>query len=264
MKKKFWGAAIGLLGVTILGVVVYLHLNKTAPVRVEEQKPPALLKTKARIAIVIDDLGYNNLHLEQIFKTNTALTLSILPHQAFSSWIATQASQKGYECILHMPMEPLDKNAALEPQTIFTDMSNDEILHCLDEAIKSVPEVVGISNHMGSKATADERVMTIILKKVKSEGMYFMDNRTTADSVCLSLARQMKVDFIQRDLFLDTEPDPEHIRTQLMRLKELALKKGKAIGIVHDRDLSLKVISQMIPEIEKEGIEFVPLSALIK
>jgi len=221
-------------------------------------------KNKGRIAIVIDDLGYNRLHLEQIFQTDAALTLSILPHQPFSAMFSEQAREHGYECILHMPMEPLSDKVRLEPKTILTSMTDNEIFNCIDEALESVPNAVGISNHMGSRATADERVMRVVLDKVKLKGLYFMDSLTTAGSVCSRLCAPMGVSCIQRDIFLDGKADADYIRLQFEQLKNLAFKKGQAVGIMHDRDLSIEVMNQIIPEIQRSGIKFVFLSELVK
>ncbi len=220
--------------------------------------------SKARIAVIIDDLGYRDSSLEQIFNSNTALTLSILPDLPFSVSILTLGRAKGYECILHMPMEPVSNKVRLEPKTILTTMSDEQITNCLSESLERLSGITGVSNHMGSRVTADERIMRLVLGKIKDKGLYFMDSRTTAETVCPRLCASMHIRCIQRDVFLDGEPDKEYIKSQFDQLKKAALAKGRAVGIMHDRDLSIEVMNEVIPEFRKAGIKFVFLSELIK
>ena len=49
----------------------------------------------------------------------------------------------------------------------------------MEEAIDSVPYAVGINNHMGSKVTGDERVMSIVLDVCRREGCSLSTARQT-------------------------------------------------------------------------------------
>jgi len=46
-------------------------------------------------------------------------------------------------------------------------MDKAKVTRLLDEAFASVPYAQGISNHMGSKATEDERLMRTVLDYLK-------------------------------------------------------------------------------------------------
>ena len=118
-------------------------------------RPPAVAKRFAnpRIAIVIDDFGYSLNNVDQVLIIKEQVTFSVLPHLKYSRQIAGAAKSKGYEVILHMPMEANRKDIQPEKDTITTSMSSKEVTAKLKAALDSVPGATGVSNHTGSKAT---------------------------------------------------------------------------------------------------------------
>ena len=250
-----------IIGVLLFIIIVQLGLIYKLSIK---KKPPILLK--AKIAIVLDDWGYNLNNLETLERIRQPLTLAVLPHLVYSQRIGDFAIKIGKELILHLPLEPKRKNDYLgwEKTTITVDMSDEKIKEILFEALESLEGVKGVSNHMGSRATEDERVMGIIFKELKKRDLYFLDNRVTANSICEKLANKLSLKFISRDIFLDNEKNADYIKIQLKKLKALALNKGKVVGVGHSYSLTLKVLEEEIPKIEKEGFEFVFLSELIK
>ncbi len=225
---------------------------------------PAKKTAPPKIAIVLDDFGYGTANLQEFFSIGEPLTLSILPGEAYSREVAEAAAEKGYEAILHLPMEAMNPNIASEPRTIKTSMSKDEITADINWAISTVPGIKGVSNHMGSKATADINVMRTTLGLLKKKGLYFLDSRSTAESVCKQAASDIGVKFAQRDVFLDNESDINYIKNQLLSAKHIAEKHGSAIAIGHDRKNTAKALKEVMPEFAREGVEFVYLSELIK
>ena len=220
---------------------------------VAEIKKTLEVKERGKVAIVLDDCGYNVRNLEKIFALDIPITFSILPHLAYSKRVAE-----------HLPLEPHEKNKPVEKITILCSMERDEVLRELDSAIASVPGLAGISNHMGSKATEDERLMGIIFERVKQRGLFFMDNIVTANSVCKQVAQSAGIKLARRSVFLDNKSDIDYIKGQIQRLERLAIKTGWAIGVGHDRPNTLTAIEEIIPAMKKKGIKFVFLSELAK
>ncbi|MDB4349788.1 divergent polysaccharide deacetylase family protein [Omnitrophica bacterium] len=217
--------------------------------------------SKARVAIILDDWGYNVNNVADALALDAPITFSILPNLPFSQRIARAAQGSGKEVILHLPMEPYE-DLPLEKNTIMTDMTDAQILLNLEKAILSVPHLKGISNHMGSKATEDERLMSAIFKRMEKGELYFLDSLVTNGSVCRDLSRRLGVKFVARSVFLDNESDPEYIKGQIRELAHQALNTGWALGIGHDRALTIEVLSVMIPELKDMGIEIVPVSEI--
>ncbi|MGB9552798.1 MAG: divergent polysaccharide deacetylase family protein [bacterium] len=185
------------------------------------------------IALVLDDNGYN---LEQ-FRAFIALpfpfTLSVLPSLKYSRQVAQEALSKGKEVILHCPMESYEGNCWLGPGAIFVSMSDEEIKKQVEADLYDVPGATGVNNHMGTKATEDERVMRAFLSYLKERGLYFLDSKVTAGSKASQIGRELGVIVLENDLSLDHDPDPQAIRENMKRLGEIARKRGVAIGIAH-------------------------------
>jgi polysaccharide deacetylase 2 family uncharacterized protein YibQ len=141
-------------------------------------------------------------------------------------------------------------------------MGEKEIVSIMDNDLKSVQYAKGVNNHMGSKATSDQRTMEIVFKQLKKRGFFFLDSFVTLDSVCLSLAHKMNLAILKRDVFLDNKAERSYIVKQINKLKDISKARGYAIGIGHDRKLTLEVLSEVMPELQNEGYKFVYLSEL--
>lgn len=271
MKKSL--VYIVIIAVLAASAVFYWHRARALSQRLgliqkraEESKKKIIIKKKAyraKIAIVIDDFGYNMNNTGEIWQLGFPVTLSVLPNLNYSRRIAEAARKKGFEVILHLPMEPYEETR-LEKGTIMASMTDEEIAASFETAVSGVPGLKGVSNHMGSKATEDERVMSVIFKRMKKKKLYFLDSLVTGRSVCEALSRKLGVRFAKRSVFLDNEPDAGYIRKKLEELAKEALGAGWAIGIGHDRPLTIAVIKQMNARFEELGIETVFVSELVR
>jgi polysaccharide deacetylase 2 family uncharacterized protein YibQ len=193
---------------------------------------PALIKGK--IAIVLDDWGYNLNNLNSLEQIRHGLTISVLPNLPYSRQIVQEAQRLGYEVILHLPMEPYEKYR-LEKNTILTSMDEATIRGIVDNDLMNLKGIKGVSNHMGSRATDDIRTMSIVFKELKKRGLYFLDSFVSPNSVCLDLAHKMHLAFARRNMFIDNKEDADYIKSQIYKLKMRSRIYGEAIGIGHDR-----------------------------
>ncbi len=223
---------------------------------------PLFPKGRGKIAIVLDDWGYNVRNLPLLSSIRRPLTISILPNLPHSAEVAKAAKDYGHEVILHMPMEANDPRAPREAGTLLTTMPRQEVVELLTRSLATVPSAKGISNHQGSKATSDPALMQVILSEVKQRRLYFLDSFVTQQSVCRGLARQLRIPFAQRAVFLDNEENAPAIRQQLTELARIANKQGHAIGIGHDRPVTVLLLQQEIPSLEVAGYTIVPVSEL--
>lgn len=245
--------AILLLVITIMAIFIIVSRPKKIA--------PVAMKVKGRIAIVIDDWGYNLKNMPIVERIKYPLTASILPSLRYSSRAARQLHEDGFEVILHLPMEPKEKYR-LEKNTILTSMDEQTIRKILDSALASVVFAKGVSNHQGSRATEDRRIMEIIFKELKKRNIFYLDSFVTSKSVCSDLAHKIHLPIAKRDIFLDNIGEPAYIKQQINKLKIKARMHGEAIGIGHDRKNTLEVLSEVMPELAKEGYKFVFLSEL--
>ena len=228
--------------------------------------PPVPVKKSSRpakVAIVIDDFGYNTNNLETLYSIKLPLTFSILPGLRCSREIAESAASHGYETILHLPLASHRKDVKEESETIRPGENKKEIVERLSKDIDSVPGICGVSNHMGSLATEDKVLMSEIFYYLKKSGFYYFDSLTSEKSVCREAAAGIHIRFARRDMFLDNESSAEYIEKQLDILEKLAFKRGRAIAICHDRKSTAVVLAKVMPRMARDGIEFVYLSDMV-
>ena len=225
---------------------------------------PVSSAERPRASLVIDDLGQDPAHFSSLVAIDIPFTVSILPKLPYSHRTALQAADLGMEILLHLPMEPFDfPEKHPGPGALFTDMTEEQILRQLGENLDTVPGVVGVNNHMGSRLTADLRVMEILMGEFKSRGLFFLDSKTSPRSLAFDTASRFGIPATQRDIFLDAYDEREFVRGQIIRLIELAKKHGRAIGIGHPYANTLAVLEEMKAEILESGVEWVPLSRMV-
>jgi polysaccharide deacetylase 2 family uncharacterized protein YibQ len=222
-------------------------------------------KRPVKIAIVIDDWGYNLNNINLLDSIEIPLTLAILPNLSFSGEIASIEHQYvNRELILHMPMEPENDSLRLEKDTILASMDSAEISSLIEKALITVPFVKGISNHMGSKVTQNREVICAVMKELRLRGMFFLDAVAVSGTICEQAAKKYGIAFAKRDVFLDNTADKEYISTQFDLLVVSALEKGSAVGIGHDKSLTLETIKEKARQLEGSNIEFVLISELVR
>ncbi len=236
-----------------------------AVVKKAEILPAVAKKFKnPKVAIVMDDFGYNMNNLETLFNIRQPVTLSILPDLRYSGQIAGLARDRGYEVMGHLPLEAHRKDVKEESDTIRSGMSESEIASRLAKEIASVPGLSGVSNHMGSKSTEDKLLMSMIFKHLKENNLYFFDSLTSQRSVCRETAAAAGIRYARRDVFLDIPNETSFIEKQLLEVRRLAFKSGRAIAVCHDRKNTITVLAKIMPAMAKDGIRFVYLSELVR
>lgn len=223
-------------------------------------KKNAKLKRRAgRIAIIIDDFGYQDQGLISKFcHLPCPITLSIFPREKHTEWIAQQAVANGKGVMVHLPMEPIDYPARDPgPNAIFTDYAPERIRALTHEGLLAVPGAQGVNNHMGSRVTENANAMQAVLQEVKLQGFFFVDSATSPRSIAYEEAQEAGIPSGRNALFLDYNEATEAVLKKLFALGERARHEGTAIGIGHAKPGTLEALVQGLPELQKEGFEFI-------
>ena len=216
------------------------------------------------IALIIDDFGYRNDHISNGFlELPGNLTYAIIPGHDYSQSFSKKAYDAGYEIVVHMPMENIGKTYGEEEYVLMSYFQDAEIKERINKSFAHLPEAVGLNNHQGSRGTADLRIMTILAHEIKENKKFFVDSRTTRNSVAESTMRKYGVPTNKRDIFLDNDLDEEKIKIQMLKLADVAEKKGIAIGIGHVKPQTLAVLQREIPDLQKKGFRFEFVSRLV-
>ena len=228
-----------------------------------KSKSPTTLSLP-KVAIIVDDLGYDRRMAKKFLEMDATFTFSVLPHTTYTKTIAREALKHGREIMLHLPMEPLEfpRNDP-GPGALLSAMGPDELIRQLKKNLAAVPGVKGVNNHMGSKMTSDSTQMYQIFSVLKQQGLFFIDSRSTPETLGKPSARLFKVPFAERDVFIDHEYKPKFIRKQIKLLIQTAQKNGKAIGILHPSKTTYKILREMLPEL-KQRVQMVPASEVVE
>ena len=213
-----------------------------------------------RVAIILDDIGYDREIVTKFLSLNLPLTLSMLPKSPYASSILANAQEHNVEIMLHQPMEPFEyPRANPGPGALLSSMSPDKLVQQFIQNLDEMPFVSGVNNHMGSKMTANAAQMRQLFTVMKQRNLYFIDSRTTEKTICRDSANLLQLPFGERDIFIDHFQDNEFIKKQLFQLVRIAEKHGIAIGIAHPYRRTYKILRNMMADM-KEKVQFVPVS----
>ncbi len=217
-----------------------------------------------KVAIIIDDLGYQQEIAERILNLNFPVAISVLPFLSDSQLVAKMAKEKGMTVLLHLPMEPHNSNVNPGKGAIFSTMNEEEIRNKMLANLLEFPEADGVNNHMGSKVTENKEIMRIVLDEIKGRDIFFIDSMTSPDSVGYKLSKELGIKTAFRSVFLDNEQDVDYIRNQVSLLKEFAIRNGSAIAIGHPYCNTIDVLNELDIILEAEGVEIVKLEELLE
>ena len=221
-------------------------------------------ENRAKIAIVIDDLGLSVPFTKQIAQVKAPLTVSFLPYGASDKAQVTMLKDAGFEVMLHVPMMP-HVPAALAPVTLSPEMDKAETQAELNKMLNRFEGtgMHGINNHMGSLLTERVKNMGYVMEVLKKRGMYFLDSKTTGKSAAGKAAKEYGVAYIARDVFLDNKNEYNYIMGQFRQAEKVAEKNGQAVAIGHPYSQTLKVLQDWLKEADEKGFEVVHLSELL-
>lgn len=217
---------------------------------------------EALVALVIDDLGRSLGDLETLAALGVPISYAVLPFESRTPEVAAALAGSGVEVLVHLPMEAAG-GADPGPGTLRATMSTSELAAATRRALAAVPGAVGANNHMGSVLSADERAMRAVLGVLAENGLFFLDSRTSAETVAYRSAVALGVPAAERQVFLDPDPRPEAVRAQFHRLLALAHDRGAAIAIGHPLPATLAVLAEEVPRARDLGYRFVPVSYLL-
>ena len=234
------------------------------PIEVEKVPPEPIPPLRGIIGLIIDDFGYRNDDVSRGFLDIPAkLTFAVIPGHEHSRSFSKNAVSAGYEIMVHMPMENIGKTFGEEEFVLMNYFQDNELVRRVKEALDHIPEANGLNNHQGSRATETPRLMRLLAGVLKDENKFFIDSRTTTNTLAEETMRQFDVPTNRRNIFLDNELDEEKIYAQLIQLTDVAERKGIAIGIGHVKPQTLAVLKKHIPELQQKGFKFEFVSKLV-
>ena len=200
------------------------------------------------IAIIIDDIGYQGRLGEAAIQLPGPYAIAVMPFAPHSQRLASLAATSNKNVILHLPMEAHSQNHLLGEGALFSHMTEAQIHATLKAALASLPQAIGINNHMGSLLTSQINSMDALMTAIaEHKKLFFVDSKTSHLSAARIAAAAKGVPAVERHVFLDNEPIRAHIRKQLSRLVARAKQQGHALAIGHPYPATLTALRNWRP-----------------
>ncbi|WP_421848622.1 divergent polysaccharide deacetylase family protein [Marinomonas sp.] len=233
----------------------------------EEAAPAKKLAVDAhpkmpKIAILIDDLGYNRQGMESSLLLPTEVALAILPSTPFATKTALAAQKQKRITLLHAPMEN-QRELKLGPGGLYAKMTEHELKETLSKDLDGLPGIQGVNNHMGSLLTTKADSMKWVMETLKGRSLFFIDSLTSPKSVAKKTAQEYGLDTVSRDVFLDNIRTEKAIDRQFSRLLKLARLHGSALAIGHPYPETMDYLKKRLNNLELDGVRLVRLSDLL-
>lgn len=218
------------------------------------------------ISIIIDDIGYRIHEDLRAIAIPGPLAYAIMPLSPYARKMSRLAGKNGKLVLLHLPMESViqEKNRFLGPGALMLDMSRNQFIRTLNIDLNSLPQAVGVNNHMGSLLTSSHGRMEWLMKALRKDEKFYIDSMTSRLSVAGDIARENNVPYLKRDVFLDNKQDQDYIMSQLLELIRVAKTKGLAVAIGHPHPMTIAVLTRELQNLDKYGVRLVSLTELIK
>lgn len=266
-KPIFFFFILPLIALIVIGICIFSVSSVVQIFNEDRQIFSEYPGREPKLAIIIDDFGQSREGVAEMMDINAHLTFAVMPFLQFSEQDARTAHDKGFEVIVHLPMEPYNgKPSWLGPHPILAGMDEEEVRQIVKASFESVPFAAGANNHMGSKATSDENIVSSILDVIKEKNLYFVDSKTGTRQLSKKIAGEKGVICFDRDVFLDGNRSKSEIKKQLQEAEKIALKKGKAVAIGHvgqeGGKVTAQAINEMLDEFEANGIKLSFISEL--
>lgn len=239
------------------------HRKSIKNMHVDLSRKPYYFGDKPVIAVIIDDMGINHRRTADISSLNAPLTSSFLTYGTRLDKQVEKAVKAGHEIMIHVPMEPKSK-INLTPDTLTTQMNEKDIKAELSKMLNKFKNVRGVNNHMGSEFTEDKQRMNYVMDVLKEHNMFFVDSKTSAKSVGRRVAKDKRVAYAHRHVFLDNENKVDYINRQLKAAERIARKNGYAVAIGHPKSATFKALKDWLPSLEEKNIKLVHMSEIVK
>ncbi len=218
---------------------------------------------RPRIALIIDDIGFNPARARAFLDIGVPMTFAVLPRLAHSVELAREIYDQGQLVMLHQPMEPFDASLDPGPGALFVRDDPGKITSTVRENLAEIPWAEGVNNHMGSRFTASPEKMSQVLPVIRDEGLFFVDSLTSGRSKAYPTARRLHMPVVRRNVFLDNRREEDRVLHCLNQLHAHARRHGQAVGIGHPHIETARAVARFVASLPQGAVRFVHVSEIL-
>ena len=217
-----------------------------------------------RITIIVGGMGLNVIATRQaVEQLPDEVTLGFAPYGNDLTAQVASARAGGHEVLLHLPMEPHEKEDMPGQYALASGVDAATNLNNLHWLLSRAVGYIGVVNFMGNKFTAREGDLVPILREISARGLAYLDDATSAQSIAVARAQAVGAAAARADIVLDAVTTPDGVEAALGRLEALARQKGSAIGFAQGLPFAIEPIARFARGLDKRGLSLVPFSAAV-
>lgn len=218
---------------------------------------------KSKVVIIVKDLGLSKSMTLGALELNSSFTLGFSPYaQDVTDWIE-QATGKGFEVTLNLPMQPADYPVNDPgPYAMLHNLSSGENLSRLDWILSRSPKIIGVYTSENETFTNSRAGISPVLEGLQKRNKVLVYGNLTNEQTIKSLSESINLNFIPASINLDAALDEAKIKNNLLKLEGAAMTQGKAVGYISAYPLSISAVNKWLDEIDKSKLILVPISKL--
>ncbi len=222
--------------------------------------------TKPKIIIIITPLGLNPDIDTKFLTLDFPITLGFLPYitEDLKGQIRKSLFEFHHEYLLAMPMQTKNSKVESGPMQLNLEDNNENLGKKIIWARSQLPEAFGVINMMGSGFMANREKSKTALEYFRDMGFYVIESAETLTNNYKGLNKELKIDMLPSDVFIDNELDGRKIRNQLDVAVSIANDKGYAVVIARPTQETYQVLSYWLKFAKTKGIELITPSNFLK
>jgi polysaccharide deacetylase 2 family uncharacterized protein YibQ len=234
--------------------------------RLSTEQIDAIQNNKARVTLVINNLGKQKALLDNLIAKNKAsITVSLSPYTTPFDDIVKKLNTDGIETWLYIhtiEKTPLKDNG---PFALNPSRNLETNFELLESQIRNKAFIAGIT--FGNKAiiTKIEDLWGNIAQDLYAQGYGIFDQTNTKPSGQLLYSQKIPAPYVQTNIILDTQLPRNELAARLNSIrKQILTDKNLIISTSIATPVALDILMQWVDSLQADGIIFIPLSAQTK
>ncbi len=216
---------------------------------------------KPKIAFLITNLGLNRRSTELALTLPKQCALGFLPYTKTLKPLLSKAQTNGNEIYLYLPLQTKSSDDPGK-YALTTKLPPEELALRLNIILNSQVKYDGVYSNYKEVFTDNVQVSSTVFDQIADKNLIFLMGKGRTDKVAQHF--KMHNNIIAANIVLDEEVDKKSINLKLEALAKLAEKNGVALGYSQGFTLTIEMIRDWLPSLQKRGITIVPVSALFR
>ncbi|CAL7960941.1 conserved hypothetical protein [Alphaproteobacteria bacterium] len=219
------------------------------------------------VALIVVGLGLDSSSINDAYSLPNYVTLGFTPYTDNLNNVVSDASARGYEVLVQIPMQPLDyESNDPGPYALLENLSKQDNEDRLTSIINKITgHITGVYLNEDEVFTSSIDGISTVLPILAQNNLALIYYDPGSLKPISRVQEQMKLKLrsITFGVIVDQILDIGVINNQLKKLQITAMLKGKAIGVLRPYPLCIDAVKVWLAAIEKENIKVVPVSKLL-